>query len=388
MHNIFEQYIFDRINKGGYRGVHLAQHNRLPFDKVLDILKIIYDIVDDDRFRVHIGDDEGGKQEGCEVYYKIVGEVEKKLKQGTINSLKKNIFPDLDRMGFIVRYDKDGLTVIRDEKSSVAGAKLSELGVKFVKEKRVRVQYAMYVNATDKLLEEILDELFYILYTEFESVSVYEFMFILSDKSLGTKAKIDLIRAYRRFGGLGQIKVRKDIFERCEVFNKSAKDKTGKRDFGNWYNQALEIFSLLNQTVYFKTFRKTVLMLGLSQEALEFIAIRSADAKVKALEWHEIKVKSHGYVLHHIYPIDYATCKKDLEKIDDFRNLIYISNEVHRKIPTRNNLFVKFNFDSRGIYLINPFVKTEQINVAGGVLLDKHNLQEMVLYNRRLINAL
>ncbi|PKQ70435.1 hypothetical protein [Raineya orbicola] len=72
MPNEFRAYLLSRIQKDNYRGYHLSQHNRLPFDKVSNILKKIYEVAQNQKFRIHIGDDKGQEQEGCEIYYQIV----------------------------------------------------------------------------------------------------------------------------------------------------------------------------------------------------------------------------------------------------------------------------------------------------------------------------
>jgi len=379
--NKFLKYIFERIKREDYRGIHLSQHNRLPFDKVLEILKTINNIAGTSNFKIHIGDWKGKKQKGCEIYYKIVDSLEKIIEQGTVNSLKKNIFPDLDTMGFLNRYNPKGELVLPDKREIIDSVSLTKFALDFINEGKPRKQYKMYIEATEKLLEPILDELFYLLYKIFESINVYEYMFIVSDEKLATQEKIDLINSYRRLKKIERIKVNQNILKIFKDINKRAINKKYKRDFGNWYNESLQIFNLLNQTVYFKTFRKTVLMLSISQEALEFIATRSQRQREKYFDWHNVK-KAEGYQLHHICPLSYATTRRQLELIDNFKNLIYVSDKAHSKIP--HDLFIQLIVKNGRVLLMNPIDKNF-LDITKEIIINGENLQEMVRYNEKLL---
>ncbi|GIW65748.1 MAG: type IIS restriction endonuclease subunit R [Candidatus Parcubacteria bacterium] len=382
--NKFLKYIFERIKREDYRGIHLSQHNRLPFDKVLEILKTINNIAGTSIFKIHIGDWKGKKQKGCETYYKIVDVLENVIEQGTVNSLKKNIFPDLDTMGFLNRYNPKGELVSPDKRETIDSVALTKFAVDFINEEKPRKQYKMYIEATEKLLEPILDELFYLLYKIFESINVYEYMFIVSDEKLSTQEKINLINSYRRLKKIQKIKVNQEILKIFKEINKKAINKKYKRDFGNWYNESLQIFNLLNQTVYFKTFRKTVLMLSISQEALEFIATRSQRQREKYFDWHNVR-KAEGYQLHHICPLSYATTRRQLELIDNYKNLIYISDKAHSKIP--HDLFIQLVVKGDRIFLINP-VDKKSIDITDEIIIDTQHLGEMVQYNKKLLEKI
>ena len=153
----------------------------------------------------------------------------------------------------------------------------------------------------------------------------------------------------------------------------------------NWYNESLQVFNLLNQTIYFKTFRKIILMLSISQEILEFVASRSQKEKELYFEYHNVP-KKDGYQLHHIYPISYATSRKELELIDNHKNLIYISDKIHSKIP-RNNTFIKIECFADKIFLSDPISK-EKIDITEYCLLDKNKISEIIEYNKNLIEKI
>ncbi|NCN64802.1 MAG: hypothetical protein GW779_00455 [Candidatus Altiarchaeum hamiconexum] len=356
----------------------------MPFDKVLKILITINNIAGNNRFKIHVGDWKGITQENCDTYYKIVADLKKRLKQGTVNSLKKNIFPDLDVMGFLRRYNMRADRTLKYRRGYIQFVELTDLAKKFINESKLRKQYKIYVEAVERLLEPILDELFFLLYKKFESINVYEYMMVVSDKKLKTESKIELIKAYRRLKKIQQIQIKQDILKKFNEINKEAQNKNEKRDFMNWYNESLQIFSLLNQTIYFKTFGKTTLMLELSQEAFETLAKRSQIQKDKYFEWHDIQ-KNEEYQLHHIYPISYFTTKKELLLIDDYRNLIYIKNTKHVKIPHDNNLFVKLAYRNDKILLVNPINTLDYMDITNDILININNLSVIIDYNKKLL---
>ncbi|PKQ70436.1 hypothetical protein [Raineya orbicola] len=289
-------------------------------------------------------------------------------------------------MEFIVRFDKNDNTINKqsEARKSVYAVQLTDLGIKYVQENNPKEQYRMYVEATEKILRPIVDDLFCLLYREFESISVWEFMFIFSDESLSINDKVRLIKQSRKMTNLEHIQLRFEIQQMFKGINKRAKNKNDRRDFSNWYNETLQILHLLNQTIYFKTFRKTVLMLSLSQEALEFRVTRSENQKIEALLWHKIE-KRPDYDLHHIFPLEYASCKKDLDLIDDFRNLIYISKKLHKKIPFKNNLFVEIAYEDNRLLLRNPLNKADFLDITEEAVYEKTNLKDIIEYNKKIL---
>lgn len=385
MNNRFLDYLNNRIGRSDYRGYHLSQHNRLPFEKVCYLLKTIYSKVKNKKIKIHIGDWKGVKQ-NCNEYYEIIDEINKSRDFScTVNSLKKNIFPDLAVMGFLDRFDKNNTLLFGDKRSEIYYVKLSDLAISFVSEKSLLKKYKIYINAVEKLVEPILEDLFMILFKEFDSVNIYEYTFILSDPKLNIDEKVNLIKEYRKLKKVERASILSYIKETFDKMNRKARDKTEKRDFMNWYNESLQVFNLLNQTIYFKTFRKTILMLSLSQEILEFVATRSQKEKELYFDYHNIP-KKHGYQLHHIYPIDYATSRKDLELIDNHKNLIYISNKIHSKIP-RNNTFIKIESYQNRLFLVDP-VNKKSIEITNDCLLNRDKIPELLEYNKNLIEKI
>jgi hypothetical protein len=122
-------------------------------------------------------------------------------------------------------------------------------------------------------------------------------------------------------------------------------------------------------------------MLSISQEALEFITTRSQQQKEKYFDWHNIK-RVNGYQLHHICPLSYATTRRQLQLIDNFRNLIYISDKIHSKIP--HDLFIQLAFKNGRILLTNPIDKNF-IDITDYSIINKKNIFEMIKYNKKIL---
>lgn len=119
--NTFVKYIVERVLSNDYRGMQCSQHNRLTFDYFSNLVSVIYDVAGSSIFDIHIGDDKGEKQPQAYTYYKVVDRIKACVGKGAINSVKKNTFPDIARMGFLNRYDKDGEKIIEGTSDSPIG---------------------------------------------------------------------------------------------------------------------------------------------------------------------------------------------------------------------------------------------------------------------------
>lgn len=98
--NGFIGYIIERVLDENYRGYQCSQHNRLTFKYFCCVIDAIYGNAENEIFNIHTGDDKGLLQSDAAMYYRIVEAVKAKTGKGTINSIKKNTFPDIARMGF------------------------------------------------------------------------------------------------------------------------------------------------------------------------------------------------------------------------------------------------------------------------------------------------
>ncbi len=177
-------------------------------------------------------------------------------------------------------------------------------------------------------------------------ISIYEFMFILSDTDISNYEKIKLLNSYNSLK-----QHQKDKF--LNLLKKYANpdnfvgDKTTKRDFHNWINEAQQLFSLMKQTSYFQVdVDNSYFTLNIGNTGIysKIVISRSARVKNEYFKIHNIH-KKQDYELHHIIPISKARNKEEVKELDNVINLIYLHKDKHSEI-TRNknkNVYIEIN---------------------------------------------
>ncbi|GAA8680465.1 hypothetical protein Kyoto142A_05760 [Helicobacter pylori] len=112
------KFLANRIKSSDYRGLHLSQHNRYDQNKIKTIIQAIFNEVGEDFLQIRTTDMSKRPSNiiGEEVYAKVVDNICKsempqdnlgKKNQVTQDSLRKNLFVDMHRMGLIERYNKN-----------------------------------------------------------------------------------------------------------------------------------------------------------------------------------------------------------------------------------------------------------------------------------------
>ena len=342
--NFFLKYIVKRLTRDDYRGWHVSQHNRYDLGAIQTILREIYDVAGLERFGIPPGDYNANVvlSGGFQDFQKIVSQINAKLGKGTINSIKKNFFPDLERMGFLLREK------IKPNKNShpILYGSLTPSAVTFINAKKLIVKYKKFTDGIDKLFGSKISELAELIYLSDyanDIISIYEFMFIFSDKNEDFN-KIGLLDSYRNLKKHEKSKVI-DLVQKYANPDNFQGDKTDLRDFHNWKNQAQQIMGLLKTTVYFeveqnKFFRLNIGSTGFFQEPGK----RSAVPKREYFTFHSVE-KKDKFELHHIVPISSARNKEEAKLIDDYRNLIYIHRSKHKVISRNRSRNVVLTID-------------------------------------------
>ena len=336
--NIFLQYIVGRIKDNNYRGLHVSQHDRYDLNRLIKILTGIYNIVNNDEFRIPLGDDNGENDAECNGYYEIVRQVKIISGVGTINSLKKNFFVDFQRMGLLERFDTHNNIIQPSKRGHIHSAKLTERAINLITTDSIQERYKIFTDALDVLFADAISDIANILYySNYKNnfIGIFEFMFIMTDDRQSTNIdKIKLIDSFR------SLKNKKDkvidlIKEYCTPSNFIG-NKTDKRDFENWKNETQQIFTLLKNTVYFDITQNGLKLntgtYGIFTDSQ--IRIRSLGAKQEYFKEHNIK-KQLNFELHHIIPFSKARNKIEFKIIDNWRNLIYLKHNKHSQI-TKN----------------------------------------------------
>jgi len=246
--NLFLQYIVRRLRSDEYRGWHVSQHNRYTMDDIEIIMSAIHRTVRAGVFAIPPGDYRADTTLPAEFanFAEILSQVKKDMGRGTINSLKKNFFPDMDRMGFLNRNQ------IRVAGRLTLRGKLTDHAIEFLKVKNDLVEkYKKFTAGIDRLFGSKVSQLAELISLSdynHDPISIYEFMFILSDQSEDLD-KTEILDSYRSLKKHQQKKARSLIQQYADPAKFD--DKTSKRDFHNWKNEAQQIMGLLKTTVYF-----------------------------------------------------------------------------------------------------------------------------------------
>jgi len=339
--NAFLKYIVARVQRDGYRGIHLSQHNRYDLGFVREVFKQIYEVAGDASFAVPPGDYKQSEYESLErthpQFVLMVRKIKANTGRTTVNSLKKTFFPDFARAGFISRYGKRKNLLDPMKIATVNYARLNAAAVDLVKAMDIAQQHYIFSKHINILLGGyIVDLANAIHYSDFgeSQIEFVEFQYILSDDSADWDCKIELLKQYRRLKPFQKTRLRDLLKQYCNP-DKFSGDKTTKRDYRNWANETQQVMNLLTNTIYFQI---TSGKFGLNTGAYGIFSTipehkRSQSAKQAYFKEHNI-VKIADFDLHHIVPIAYAKNRSEFELIDKSKNLIYINKRTHRRIKS------------------------------------------------------
>ncbi len=393
--NSFLPYIVDRILSDDYRGYQCSQHNRLTYDYFKIVILSIYEITGKERFRIHVGDDDGEKQIGAEKYYKIVDLIKKSCNKGTINSIKKNTFPDIARMGFLCRYNKKDVLIDENSgRTNVYSVQLSEKGIEFAEQKMEFDRRKYFTEGIDNITKNTASELVELLSTDdyVSQINILEYMYIISDKraEISFKDKLEYLSEYRRLTDVQKKNLTKLLQEFCNPDDtRKIGNKTDMRDYHNWKNESQQIFGLLANTVYFKVLDDTLVMNDNKDYGLfAQTAKRKQSPKAKYFESNGIN-KCIGYELHHIIPFSKANTQKDAEFLDDERNLIYLEKSKHLEFTSSNNVNICVSYNKPIISFLEVDNRDRIINVnteTQEALLSEEFIPQMKEYNKKLLH--
>lgn len=375
--NIFLEYIADRINDDNYRGLHISQHNRYDLNRLIGILSGIYCIIQDKKFRIPLGDDNGENDANCYDYYEIVKEVKTISGIGTINSLKKNFFVDFQRMGLLERFDVHNNIIQPLKKGHVYSAKLTERAINLIETDSIQERYRIFTDALEDLFTNAISNIANLLYYsnyKNDFIGILEFMFIITDDRPGiNQNKIKLIDSFRSLNNNQKEKAVNLIKEYCNPINFIG-DKTNKRDFENWKNESQQIFTLLKNTVYFDITQNSLKlntgMYGIFNDSQ--IKMRSLGVKQEYFKEHDV-AKQSNFELHHIVPFSKARNKIEFKMIDNWRNLIYLEHNKHSQITKKRD---------KNIILVANETQADFIDIDNNNISAKNGIE--TVYNKKL----
>lgn len=388
--SLFLKYIVRRLRDNKYRGWHISQHNRYDMADIELILRSIHDIAATEYFAIPPGDYKRDAVLPSEFqkFQIIVNQVNSKMGRGTINSLKKNFFPDLEGMGFLVR---DRMKFGQNSRPVLCG-RLTPDAVAFISAGALIDTYKKFTDGIDKLFGSKISELAEMLHLSDyvnDAISIYEFMFIFSDNDEDLD-KIELLGSYRSLKKHERSKVIKLVQKYADPKNFEG-NKTTLRDFHNWKNQAQQIMGLLKTTVYFevdqnKFFRLNVGSTGFFQEPTK----RSVIPKREYFTFHGVE-KRDKFELHHIIPISSARNKEEAKMVDDYRNLMYLHRGKHKALSQGGEKNIVLTL-SPNEAIFSDFDNTESVQTINNTdalyTKEQSKIEKIAKYNVGLLQSI
>ncbi len=399
------KFLANRIKSSDYRGLHLSQHNRYDQNKIKTIIQAIFNEVGEDFLQIRTTDMSKRPSNiiGEEVYAKVVDNICKsempqdnsgKKNQVTQDSLRKNLFVDMHRMGLIERYNKNKKPTNPYIQSNIKYISLTPLAIEFLNAQDLLRKNFCYTQALENLLQgfgaecrEIMIEL------DNHYLDIEEMMFFVTFLNIDNFTRseiIEYVREYRSLSRIQKEKLKELAQDYCNP-NHFNGNKLEKRDYHNWKNQAQQIFSLLEQSVFFETNKERLILKTLNEENKQNDKKLKRSIKEKALyfEKHGVK-KEKGFELHHIVPLCLARSIEEFDLLDKWENLIYIDAFNHAKISQTQNKHICLYFKSCDVVL-SKGLKEEQESLYFTYIknvLYKLDLQNAMLeYNKDLLHS-
>lgn len=394
------KFLANRIQSDNYRGIHLSQHYRYNMDDVIIILKELYDIAGTDLIRIRTTDISKRPYNYPEEqdYAILVDRIHKQMEKIGQDSLRKNMFPDMHRMGLIYRYDKNGNRKDPYENGGKYYVSITDIGQKMCSKDLTYFQkYNLYTEAINRLTQNLPDVLLEIM-NDNRYIYEDEFMFFVTfigctidgQKYYTSDCINEYVKEYRSLSRAQKIEINRLVAEYCNPSNFLG-NKTNKRDYSNWKNETQQIFGLLSQTIYYCFDQPNErLSLRIDKNLLfddTSKLSRSIEEKQEYFRKHKIS-KTMGFELHHVVPLCSAMTKNEYKILDCWKNMIYIDGFTHAKITVQNNTHMVLDF-SDGNAILKQIAGNENNQILcvkdENILYNLDNQRIMKEYNERLI---
>ena len=398
-------FLEERIDDDGYRGMQISQHNRYNCKFIVTMLQEMYNLVGNNKMSIRTTDLSKRPSNTPEerIYAEYVANLCNKLDRCTQDSVRKNLFVDLHRMGFIYRFTKNGELVLPNERKAIKYVQLTHDGIKLIQAKSLFDRNFIYTKGIERLTHGLESNLIGVLQQLDNILYINEFM--LFGSYLGCKLNgklyteddvVELVKDFRRMSKFQKIQVENEVQLYCNPnnFNGAGKDKTDKRDFHNWKNEAEQIYMLLAQTVIYDVIDKEKLVIKIGEGALfenETKLRRSYSEKVKYFENHNIK-KTPGYELHHVVSLFMANSGNEYSTLDVWQNMIYIDAFMHSKLHDTSDTYFEVDFNGDDIELRDIVAGKANSNLLfkkdKNILYDIANKSIIKTYNEGLLDSI
>jgi len=393
------EFIDFRVQDEKYRGSPSSEHNRYTMDKIMDILKLLDKYAPNQALMTIRTTDLSKRPENTPEefeYSRFCNEAKEKTEIGTQDAMRKNLFVDLHRMGFIVRYDKNHQPTEPFFKQGIKYVSLSSQGQKLIEAKNRLDKFFIFSKGIDTLLGGYIDILLDILKDkeyDIDKISIYEYMFFVS--AIGVEARfnkntddaVELIKSFRNLTPIQRNSAIEKLKSELDpkIFTGSKKEK---KDFHNWHNKVAQIYYLLDQTVYFEV-RREQLVLKSGEGSLAEVTTRldrSLNEKYQYFVKHDVQ-KTIGFELHHIIPLSWSENIHHFKLLDKWENMVYIDGYSHAKITQNNNRNIILDTIKDDIKLSDHSNNEVYLKYKDNILYQPTNQLILKKYNKELLET-
>ena len=351
--NVAVDFLSDRLKSPNYRGQHLVQHYRYDFDAIYKILELLNKYTPNQSLlaiRTRDLSKQAFDDPKWRDYALMSNEVNHILDRNTQDVLRKIIFVDLERLGFIHRYNRKRELCQLYERGEKSFVSISDVGLELLSKKDPLSRSFLIGKQMDMFLHGCIENLLTVLRDyNLGYIDIYEYMFFMtaidfdSDFMLTQKRAAELIIEYRRLSPVQKKELTKHL-KSVMITQVGDRKRASRRDFHNWKNEVQSLFNnFLKNLVYFKleNILHVKIMLstrdGLFADDTRTRLDRSLQEKQLYMENHKVK-KKDGFELHHVIPLAYSTSIEHFKLLDTWMNMIYIDAYSHRKIKLHTTL--------------------------------------------------
>ena len=183
------EFIVRRIVDDKYRGNVSIQHTVYDMNKIIILLKTLDKFAPNKQLMKIRTEDLSRRPANTPdetVYANFVSDFSRQVDNDTQDTIRKNIFPDLHRMGLIDRYDKSKIRTDPYRQTPIAYVSITDQGLKLIKASSLDQRF-IWSKALDLILGGLVDITLEILRDDdyrYENITKWEYMFFVSAVNL------------------------------------------------------------------------------------------------------------------------------------------------------------------------------------------------------------
>ena len=295
-------------------------------------------------------------------------------------------------MGFIERYDKYKNFVPAGTRSNIKYIKISELGIKYLQSNNSINRYFIFSAGINNLTIGFIDIIINIFREMgINNITLQEYMFFISAINFDSSFKlsiedcINMIKKYRLLSRSQVSAVNEILSDKLDPNNFSG-NKTQWRDWHNWKNEAMQVMTLMDQTIYFEFSNEKLHNINKLGDKEDFTKLVRSREQKKMYHSNHKTLKVKGFELHHVVPLGSATSKEHFKILDNWKNMVYIDAYKHSIITQNRNIHVIMNIKNDDLILSSYKNDNILLEKDKNVLYNTLNQKIMLEYNSSLNN--